>query len=149
MADDLERLEDWLAPLLHKLEPAHRRQLAREVARSLRKANQQTMAAQTSPEGKAWEPRKHRARDAKGTLRQGPMFRKLRNARHLKAQAFTDSAVVQFVGRAQRLARVHHFGLRDFVSPGGAQYEYPARPILGISEQQLEVIRDLVLGSFS
>lgn len=149
MADDLERLEDWLVPLLHKLEPAQRRQLAREVAFSVRKANQQSMTAQQAPDGQAWEPRKHRARDAKGKLRQGPMFRKLRNARHLKAQAFTDSAVVQFVGRAQRLARVHHFGLRDFVSPGGAQYDYPARPILGISEQQLEAIRDLVLGSLS
>ena len=149
MADDLQRLEDWLVSLLHQLEPAQRRQLAREVARSLRKANQQSMAAQKSPDGEAWEPRKNRARDARGKLRQGPLFRKLRTAKHLKAQAFTDSAVVQFVGRAQRLARVHHFGLRDFVTPGGAEYDYPARPILGISEQQLKVIRDLVLGSIT
>lgn len=145
MADDLQRLESWLAPLLHKLEPAQSRQLAREVARNLRKANQQSMAAQTSPEGQAWEPRKHRARDAKGKLRQGPMFRKLRNAKSLKAQAFGSEAVVQFVGRAERIARTHHFGLRDFVSPGGAQYDYPARPLLGITQEQIEQISDLIL----
>lgn len=62
MADDLQRLESWLAPLLHKLEPAQCRQLAREVARNVRKTNQQSMAAQQSPDGDAWEPRKPRAR---------------------------------------------------------------------------------------
>ncbi|QXZ10275.1 phage virion morphogenesis protein [Comamonas sp. Y33R10-2] len=149
MADDLERLEDWLVPLLHKLEPAQRRQLAREVALSLRKANQQTMAAQTSPEGEAWEPRKHRAHDARGKLRQGPMFRKLRNARNLKARGFANEAVVQFLGRAERIARVHHLGLRDFVNPGGAEYDYPARPMLGINEHQLEEIRDFILESIT
>lgn len=146
MADDLQRLESWLAPLLHKLEPAQSRQLAREVARNVRKANQQSMAAQESPDGEAWVQRKHRARDARGKLRQGPMFRKLRNAKHLKAQAFRDSAVVQFVGRAERLARIHHFGLRDFVSPGGAEYEYPARPLIGITQAQIEQISNLILG---
>ncbi|RGE46123.1 phage virion morphogenesis protein [Comamonas testosteroni] len=145
MADDLQQLEDWLVPLLRRLEPTQRTQLAREVARSVRKANQQTMAAQKTPDGEAWEPRKHRARDAKGKLRQGPMFRKLRTARNLKTKAFSNEAVVQFVGFAARIARVHHFGLRDFVSPGGAQYDYPARPLIGISEQQIEQIRDLTL----
>lgn len=44
-------------------------------------------------------------------------------SKHLKAQAFRDAAVLQFVGRAERLARIHHFGLRDFVRPGGAEYD--------------------------
>lgn len=145
MADDLQRLESWLAPLLHKLEPAQSRQLAREVARKLRKANQQSMTAQQSPDGEAWAPRKHRARDAKGKLRQGPMFRKLRNAKSLKALAFRDAAVVQFVGFAERVARVHQFGLRDFVNPGGAEYDYPARPLIGITQEQIEQISDLIL----
>lgn len=149
MADDLQRLEDWLVPLLHKLEPAQRRQLATEVARGLRKANQQTMAAQQSPEGDAWEARKHRARDAKGKLRQGPMFRKLRNARNLKAKGFVNEAVVEFVGRTARIARVHQLGLRDYVNPGGAQYDYPARPLIGISAQQIEQIRDVMLKHLS
>lgn len=146
MAESLQSLESWLAPLLHSLQPAERRRLAREVATQVRKGNQQTMAAQQGPDGQAWAPRKSRSRDARGKLRQGPMFRKLRAARHLKAQAFTDAAVVQFVGRAERIARVHHFGLRDRVKPGGADYHYPARPLLGINAQQVEQIADLVLG---
>lgn len=149
MADDLQSLENWLSPLLHRLQPSERRRLAREVARLVRAGNQKTMSAQTSPEGAAWVPRKNRSRDSRGKLRQGPLFRKLRAAKHLKALAFADAAVVQFVGRAERLARVHHYGLRDFVTPGGAQYDYPARPLLGISEQQMGMIRNLVLGSLS
>ncbi|MBV7417965.1 phage virion morphogenesis protein [Comamonas sp. CMM03] len=145
MADDLLRLEDWLSPLIARLQPAERRQLAREVAISVRKANQQSMAAQQSPDGQAWEPRKNRSRDAKGRLRQGPMFRRMRMARHLRTKAFTDSAVVQFIGRAERIARVHHFGLRDRVAPGGAEYSYPERPLLGISQDQLEQLRDIIL----
>ena len=149
MADDLLRLEDWLSPLIARLQPAQRRQLAREVGISVRKANQKTMAAQKAPDGQSWEPRKIRSRDAKGRLRQGPMFRRLRMARHLRTQAFADSAVVQFIGRAERIARVHHLGLRDRVSPGGADYKYPERPLLGISPQQTEQLIDLILSRLS
>lgn len=145
MADDLQSLENWLSPLLHRLQPGERRKLAREVARLVRAGNQKTMSAQTSPEGAAWVPRKNRSRDSRGKLRQGPLFRKLRAAKHLKALAFADAAVVQFVGRAERLARVHHFGLRDYVTPGGAQYDYPERPLLGITSAQMEQISDLIL----
>lgn len=146
MADDLQRLEDWLVPLIAKLHPSECRQLAREVGMQVRKANQQAMAAQQDPEGQAWEPRKNRSRDTKGRLRQGHMFTKLRTARNLRARSFANAAVVEFIGRAERIARVHHFGLRDRVAPGGAQYDYPARPLLGISEAQQEQIRDLILG---
>ena len=149
MADDLLRLEDWLSPLIARLQPAERRMLAREVAITVRKANQQTMAAQKSPDGQAWEPRKNRSRDAKGRLRQGPMFRRMRMARHLRTQAFTDSAVVQFIGRAERIARVHHLGLRDRVAPGGAEYEYPVRELLGITPELMERLCDVVLASLN
>ena len=143
--DDLQRLDTWLAPLLHQLSPSQQRQLARQVALRLRAANQQTMAAQQSPDGQAWQPRKNRSRDARGRLRQGPMFRKLRTARHLRAQVLGNAAVVQFMGRAERLARIHHFGLRDRVAPGGAEISYPARELIGISAEQLEQVTDLAL----
>lgn len=143
--DDLQRLDTWLAPLLHQLGPSQQRQLAHQVALRLRAANQQTMAAQQNPDGQAWQPRKNRSRDARGRLRQGPMFRKLRTARHLRAQVLGNAAVVQFMGRAERLARIHHFGLRDRVAPGGAEISYPARELIGISEEQLDQVTDLAL----
>lgn len=143
--DELQRIEQWLGPLLQNLQPAQQRVLARQLAQRVRKANQKTMAAQQAPDGAAWEPRKHRSRDRAGSLRQGPMFRKLRTARHVKAQGFTNEAVVQFMGRAARIARVHHYGLRDQVAPGGAQYDYPARPLLGVPDVLADRLVDHIL----
>lgn len=142
---DLAQMENWLGPLLRQLSPVQQRALARQLAQRVRKANQQTMAAQQSPDGDAWEPRKHRSRDRAGKLRQGPMFRKLRSARHIKASGTVSEAVVQFVGRAARIARVHHYGLRDLVAPGGAQYDYPARPLIGVPDALADELVDLVL----
>ena len=70
MDDDLQRLEDWVAPLLARLSPAERRGLARAVARDLRAANVETMRAQTAPDGSAWEPRKNKLRDERGRIKQ-------------------------------------------------------------------------------
>lgn len=145
MSDELQQLEHWLAPLLARLQPAQRRQLARDIARELRADNARAMRAQQGPDGQTWEPRKRHSRDQRGKLRQGPMFTRLRAAKHLKARASSDAAVVQFMGRAERIARVHHFGLRDRVKPGGPLYDYPARPLLGITPAMRERIEARVL----
>jgi len=149
--DDLQRLEGWLSPLLAKLTDAERRGLAREVARDLRAGNVATMRAQQAPDGTQWEPRKPNAlREARGAVRRNakksaPMFQKLRAAKHLKAQGLTDEAVLQFVGRADRIARVHHFGLVDSVKPGGPKHRYHARPLLGFADDQVVQLRALLM----
>ena len=149
--DDLQRLEGWLSPLLAKLTEAERRGLAREVARDLRAGSVAAMRAQQAPDGTQWEPRKPNAlRGARGAVRRAakksaPMFQKLRSAKHLKAQGLIDEAVVQFVGRADRIARVHHFGLEDRVKPGGPIYRYPSRALLGITQAQRAELADRIL----
>lgn len=146
--DELDRLEHWLAPLLARLQPQQVRRLAREVARELRSLNSAAMRQQRGPDGQAWAPRKKQLRNAKGKIRakrEQAMFTKLRSARHLKAQAQGTSAVVQFSGRAERIARVHHLGLRDRVRPGGPEYDYPARALLGIPPAFEERLKDRIL----
>ena len=138
MDDDLQRLEDWVAPLLARLSPAERRGLARAVARDLRAANADTMRAQTAPDGSAWEPRKNKLRDERGRIKQ-----------KAKAQATPSEAMVAFAGRAERIARVHQFGLEDRVKPGGPSYRYPVRELLGITDEQAERVRELVLNHIS
>ena len=145
---ELERLEHWLAPLLAQLQPQQVNRLAREVARELRALNSAAIRAQHGPDGQAWEPRKKQIRDARGKIkakRQQALFTKLRNASPLKAGAQGASAVVQFVGRTERIARVHHFGLRDRVKPGGPDYDYPQRPLLGIPPEFEERLKDRVI----
>lgn len=150
---DLRALETWAAELLHKLEPVQRRRMLVDVARRLRTANAQRMRAQTDPDGDPWEPRKPPGpalRSKREQLRQQarqrqPMFAKLRRQKHLKAARDGDAAVVAFARRAERIARVHHFGEEDAVNPGGPRYRYPARELLGIGEEDVEVLRDLLL----
>ncbi|QNP59487.1 phage virion morphogenesis protein [Paenacidovorax monticola] len=137
MADDFMQLEGWLQPLLDRLTDAERRKLALDIARELRRENAATIRAQHGPDGEAWAPRKNPGRDQRGQLRKRKaqsMFTKLAGSKHLRAQVEGGDAVVGFTGRTGRIARVHHFGLRDSVKPGGPEYDYPARPLLGISE---------------
>lgn len=146
MADDLQRLEDWVAPLLAKLEPAERRRLARAVGRDLRRSQAQRIASQQNPDGSAYEPRKpQRVRGRVAGAVRGKMFPRIRMARHLRAQADEDAVTVGFLSRTERIARVHQFGLRDQVQPDGPSVVYPARRLLGFTDADSERVRELLL----
>ena len=148
MADVFAQLEGWLQPLLDRLTDAERRKLALDIARELRRENAATIRAQRGPDGEAWAPRKNPMRDQRGQLRKRKaqsMFAKLAGAKHLRAQVEGGDAVVGFTGRTERIARVHHFGLRDSVKPGGPEYDYPARPLLGISDDLVRRLDELLL----
>ena len=145
MADDLQALETWAEPLLATLAPARRRTLARSIGQALRRSQAARIAQQRNPDGSAYEPRKTtKARLQKGAIRR-IMFEKLRAARHLKVQTDEEGVAVGFLGRTARIARVHQLGLRDQVQPGGPQYDYPARELLGLTEAEREQIKDLLL----
>jgi len=115
--------------------------MLREVARDVRRIQQANITSQRSPDGTAWEPRRVSARSKKGRIRRG-MFAKLKTAKYLKAQAGADSAEVAFVPGVQKLARVHHYGLRDRVSRRGPMVKYAERPLLGINNE----VESLVYG---
>ena len=46
---DLESFERWLAPLIEKLSPGERRQLARQIARENRISQRERIKAQRNP----------------------------------------------------------------------------------------------------
>lgn len=73
------------------------------------------------------------------------MFTKLKTAKYLKAQANASQAEVQFTGQVQRIARVHHYGLRDRVSRGRGKIKYMARPLLGINEEIKSSVRYILV----
>lgn len=72
------------------------------------------------------------------------MFAKLRTTKYLKTAASADSASVQFEGKVQRIARVHHYGLRDRVSRKGPEVRYAERRLLGINNKMQSVIGDIL-----
>lgn len=145
MATDLHELDAWAVGLLNSISPAGRRVLAGNIARELRRRSQDRIAAQVNPDGSAYEPRKPQLlRRKQGSIRR-KMFMKLRTARYLKAEGSADGAVVKFVGQVQRMAIVHHYGLRDRVQKDGPVVKYSARELLGISESDQLTLADLVI----
>ena len=210
--DDLEKLEDWVTPILARLSVSERIRLARTVARELRAVQRENIKGQMNPDGSAWEKRKNTAQQNKnkpirfiykkrdGEVREVQMrswrregvgiigyelhaggVRTLRSAgiikslatsgmqggsgkpttKHIRRKLFErigsklsasgtpNVAEVFFGGATDRIARVHHFGRIDRVKPGGPEYKYPERQLLGLSQEQFDRVRDLVLNHIS
>ena len=146
--ENLKHIEFWLDDLLKQLSPPERRKLMRDVATELRKQQQNNIAMQKNPDGTAFEPRKSSGRAKQGRVRR-KMFSKLRTNRYMKASATADSAEVKFDPRAMRIARVHHYGLRDRVSKYGPEVTYARRELLGITDVSEEMVRDIILTHLS
>jgi len=111
---ELYEVDAWLAALLSQLKPSARKKMLREVARDVRRIQQIYITAQRSPDGTAWEPEPRRvnARSKKGRIRRG-MFTKLKTARFLKIQASSNVGEIFFHEPVKRIARVHHYGIRE------------------------------------
>lgn len=142
-------LDAWLSGFILQLEPKERRSLLRQIARTLRKSNQQRIAAQVTPDGTAFTPRSAKSqairKRRRGRVRK-KMFTKLRLTKHLKANASADEASVGWRGRTGRIAKEHHYGLRARVNKNSRlKVDYPARELLGISTDDEAAVRDLIL----
>ncbi|EFH7123716.1 TPA: phage virion morphogenesis protein [Escherichia coli] len=142
--DNLHKVDEWLAALLANLEPATRQRMMRELAQELRRNQQQNIRMQRNPDGSGFEPRRVTARSKKGRIKR-QMFAKLRTTKYLKTAASSDSASVQFEGKVQRIARVHHYGLRDRVNRNGPMIRYAERRLLGVTEKINKEVHDLLL----
>ncbi|EFM0046841.1 phage virion morphogenesis protein [Escherichia coli] len=146
--DELHWVDDWLTALLANLEPAVRSRMMRQLAQQLRRTQQQNIRLQRNPDGSGYEPRKVTARTKKGRIKR-QMFSKLRTAKYLKTAAKADSASVQFEGKVQRIARVHHYGLRDRVKKGGPEVVYTRRELLGYSKDFENQLIDTIISALS
>ncbi|WP_336217808.1 phage virion morphogenesis protein [Enterobacter hormaechei] len=142
--DDLQRVDDWLAALLANLEPAARNRMMRQLAQELRRSQQQNIRLQRNPDGTAFEPRRVTARSKKGRIKR-QMFAKLRTTKYLKTAATANSASVQFEGKVQRIARIHHYGLRDRVRHNGPEVRYAERRLLGVNNEVEMLTRDALI----
>ncbi|WP_373207716.1 phage virion morphogenesis protein [Klebsiella pneumoniae] len=140
---ELQEVDAWLDALLAGLEPAARKRMMRELAQQLRRSQQKNIRMQRNPDGTAYEPRRVTARTKQGRIRR-QMFAKLRTTKYLKAIASQDAACVEFESRVQRIARVHHYGLRDRVSRKGVVIRYAERQLLGINSEVKALIMDVL-----
>ncbi|MEN4849138.1 phage virion morphogenesis protein [Pantoea agglomerans] len=142
---ELQRVNDRLEALISSLSAPARKEMARTIAKKLRASQQQNIKRQQAPDGTPFKARKTQpVRSKKGRIKR-EMFAKLRTAKYMKAQASPNEAVIEFAGNVQRMARVHHYGLRDRPSRKGKEVKYEARPLLGIKNIDIELIENLIL----
>ncbi|EDY85437.1 phage virion morphogenesis protein [gamma proteobacterium HTCC5015] len=148
MEDDFEKLANWLGPLIKSLEPKAQRQLSLSLARTMRDQNKDRIKRQVSPDGQSFEPKKRgpngRLRRRNG-IRSKIMFKKLRTAKYMKAEATAEGAVVRFAGRAARIANVHHHGLRERLGKNRTIYDFPERELLGFAKSDIAALERLIL----
>jgi phage virion morphogenesis protein len=141
-----DAIEARLSALIATLEPSERRALTKDIARRLRESQAKRIAAQQNPDGSAYEPRKPRLRKKKGSVRR-TMFAKLRTAKYLKTEATPEAATVTFTAQAQRIARIHQFGLRDRI--GALTVKYPERQLLGFTDLEIEMVEQAMMERLS
>ena len=142
---ELKPFDDKLAGLIGALSPAGRRKLAAEIAKALRKSQQQRIKLQKAPDGTPYQARKRQPLRAKSGRIKRAMFQKLRTARYMKASGRNDAAVVEFTGKVQRIARVHQLGLKDRPNPHSRDVQYSERQLLGFSLDDKEIIKNAIL----
>ena len=146
---NLDALESWAGGLLSQLEAPARRTVLRDIGRELQRSQRTRITKQSNPDGSSYEKRKPRPkqhlRDKAGRIKRAAMFVKLKQARYLRTESDATGLAVGFAGRIARVARTHQLGLSDRVAPGGPNYKYPARVLLGFTDADRELIRDVLL----
>jgi phage virion morphogenesis (putative tail completion) protein len=146
---ELKPFDDKLAGLIGALSPAGRRKLAAEIAKALRKSQQQRIKLQKAPDGSPYQARKRQPLRAKSGRIKRAMFQKLRTARYMKASGRNNAAVVGFTGKVQRIARVHQLGLKDRPNPHSRDVQYSERQLLGFSQADKQLVEELVIKHLS
>ena len=142
--NELKPFDDKLAGLIGALSPESRRKLAAEIAKELRKSQQQRIKQQKAPDGSRYQARKRRPLRAKKGRIKRAMFQKLRTNRYMKASGRENGAVVEFTGNVQRIARVHQYGLKDRPNAHAQEVQYAQRQLLGLNEINIKEIELLI-----
>lgn len=145
--NDLDQLPRHLDALIAKLSPQQRRQLARQMARTLRGMQARRIRDNIDPDGQPYAPRKPQKHLRK--RRSLKLFPRIHRAKTLKANANPNAATVTFTGFANRVARVHHYGLRDRVSNKGPTIQYQERRLLGFDDQDTSMVEAAIIQHLS
>ncbi|MCU6368216.1 phage virion morphogenesis protein [Enterobacter quasiroggenkampii] len=145
---DFKSFDDRLNGLIAALSPASRRKLAGEIAKELRKSQQQRIKQQKAPDGSPYQARKRQPLRAKNGRVKRAMFQRLRTSRYMKASGSKNRGLVEFTSKVQRIARVHQYGLKDRPNASIKHVRYPARQLLGFNEQDKYMVESLILTYF-
>lgn len=147
--NDFKPFDDKLAALIAALSPTARRRMAADIAKTLRTRQQRRIKTQKAPDGTPYAARKRQPVKAKKSRVKREMFAKLRTSRFMKASAGNDAAVVEFTGKVQRMVNVHQYGLKDKPGRNSAPVQYDARPLVGFSDDDRQVVEEIIISKLS
>jgi phage virion morphogenesis protein len=147
--NDFKPFDDKLSALIAALSPTARRRMAADIAKTLRTRQQRRIKTQKAPDGTPYAARKRQPVKAKKGRVKREMFAKLRTSRFMKASAGNDAAVVEFTGKVQRMVNVHQYGLKDKPGRNSAPVQYDARPLVGFSDDDRQVVEEIIISKLS
>jgi phage virion morphogenesis protein len=139
--NEITHVINELNTLLDNISPVSRHSLTRQLGQHLKTSQLQRIHNQRNPDGSSYIPRKPQ----KFGGRQGRLFKKLATTRFLKLKTTDADLTLSFTGNTSRIARVSQFGLRDQVNRRGLRVQYAERQLLGLTEEELALIVELVL----
>jgi phage virion morphogenesis protein len=142
---EFKPFDDRLNGLIAAMSPASRRKLAGEIAKELRKSQQQRIKQQKAPDGSPYQARKRQPLRAKTGRIKRAMFQKLPTGRYMKDTGRENSAVVEFTGKVQRIARIHQYGLKDRPNPHSRDVQYAERQLLGFNQKDKEIVESFIM----
>ena len=152
MSDDVQQIKVALAALLNNISKPRRRLLYQQIGRELARNQRRRIKAQQNPDGSPYAPRKPRKQfgKKKGRIKRQLMFRKLVTPSHMKLRYQEEGISLGFYGGDAVIANVHQYGL--YSSP--SKYKdfkvlYAQRELLGFSDEDVELIENLILEQLS
>ena len=144
--NELKPFDDKLSGLLASLSPAGRRKMASDIAKKLRASQQQRIKRQKAPDGTPYAPRQQQSARKKTGRVKRKMFAKLITSRFLHIRASPEQASMEFYGgKSPKIASVHQFGLSEETRKDGKKIDYPARPLLGFTGEDVQMIEEIIL----
>ena len=76
------------------------------------------------------------------------MFSRLIISKWLMPKGYSVRAEVYFASTAEKVAHIHHYGLKDKGSKG-QDIQYPERPLLGMVAKDIGKVGDLLLAQLT
>ncbi len=143
--NEFKRFEDRLTGLIESLSPSGRRRLSAELAKRLRQSQQRRVMAQKAPDGTPYAPRQQQS------ARKRPVVLSEKCLRNLSPVVFAyprqpEQASMEFYGgKSPKIASVHQFGLSEENRKDGKKIDYPARPLLGFTGEDVQMIEEIIL----
>lgn len=146
--DDLSYLPEHLQQIIDGLSDGELNRLKRQIATKLRQNQSKRIAAQQNADGSSYAPRKVQqtlpGRRPRRVRRM--MMAKLKNISNMRIEHNGAGFSIAYGGRMAGIASVHQFGLTSTVSAKrGTSAVYPVRELLGISDDDKQMIDEMVV----